>query len=53
MGYAKGVEKVQLRPSTRPDRRSVQVLVEDEMEFVYLAVRMPGWTDDGPQLLRT
>lgn len=28
---------------------SIAVVIEDEMEFVYLAVRMSGWTDDGPQ----
>jgi hypothetical protein len=28
---------------------SIAVVIENEMEFVYLAVRMSGWTEDGPQ----
>lgn len=28
---------------------SVAVVTEDEMEFVYLAVMMSGWTQDGPE----
>lgn len=28
---------------------SVAVLIDDGIEFVYLAVMMSGWTEDGPE----
>ncbi|MGZ5306925.1 MAG: hypothetical protein ACXWEG_09350, partial [Actinomycetota bacterium] len=28
---------------------SVAVVIEDEIEFVYLAVMMSKWTEDGPE----